>query len=68
MEQCLGSARDIIPPKRANETIGAVNKSKEDGKDKDLSEESNCIDCRQLCNEIVNYKKIMRRSLNLDEL
>ena len=68
MELCLGSARDIIPPKRANETIMVVNKSKKDGKDKELSEESTRIVCRQLCNEIVNYKKILRRSLNLNYL
>lgn len=68
VELHIGGARDIIPPERANETIGVVNKSKKDGKDKELSEESTRIVCRQLCNEIVNYKKILRRSLNLNYL
>ena len=68
VELYIGGARGIIPPERANETIGVVNKSKKDGKDKELSEESTRIVCRQLCNEIVNYKKILRRSLNLNYL
>ncbi|KAL3815610.1 hypothetical protein ACHAXA_007142 [Cyclostephanos tholiformis] len=68
VELYIGGVRDIIPPEKANVTIGVVNKSKKDGKDKELSEESTRIVCRQLCNEIVNYKKILRRSLNLNYL
>jgi hypothetical protein len=68
VELYIGGVKDIIPPEKANETIGVVNKSKKDGKDKELSEESTRIVCRQLCNEIVNYKKILRRSLNLNYL
>ena len=33
-----------------------------------LSEESTNALCRHLCNEIVNYKKILRRSVNLNYL
>eukprot|EP00581_Thalassiosira_minuscula_P018243 CAMPEP_0183717972 /NCGR_PEP_ID=MMETSP0737-20130205/11371_1 /TAXON_ID=385413 /ORGANISM="Thalassiosira miniscula, Strain CCMP1093" /LENGTH=480 /DNA_ID=CAMNT_0025947451 /DNA_START=65 /DNA_END=1507 /DNA_ORIENTATION=+ len=65
-EHFIGGEREIIPPEEANTTIVAVNKSKKDGKDKELSEESTKILCRQLCNEIVNYKKILRRALNLN--
>jgi hypothetical protein len=68
VELYIGGAKDIIPPEKANETIGVANKSKKNSKDKELSEESTRIVCRQLCNEIVNYKKILQRSLNLNYL
>jgi hypothetical protein len=58
--------KEIIPPEKANETMPVMNKSKKSEKDKWLSEESTNIICMNLCNEIVNYKKILRRSLNLN--
>mmetsp|Transcript_32863 Transcript_32863/g.79529 ORF Transcript_32863/g.79529 Transcript_32863/m.79529 type:complete len:456 (-) Transcript_32863:32-1399(-) len=67
-EHFIGGEKDMIPPERANETIHAVNKSTKDGQDKWLSDESTRIVCRQLCNEIVAYKKILRRALNLNYL
>ncbi|KAL7536483.1 hypothetical protein ACHAXR_007876 [Thalassiosira sp. AJA248-18] len=65
-EHFIGGEREIIPPEEANTTIGVMNKSTKDSQDKYLSEESTLLVCRQLCNEIVSYKKILRRSLNLN--
>jgi predicted AlkP superfamily phosphohydrolase/phosphomutase len=61
-----GGVKEIIDPNRGNETIGVMNKSKKDQSHKQLSKDSTKIICRQLCNEIVSYKKILRRSLNLN--
>ena len=66
VEHFIGGEKEIIPPKNVNTTIGVVNKSKKDSHDKLLSEESTHIVCKQLCNEIVSYKKILRRALNLN--
>ena len=66
IEHYLGGVKEIIPPEKANETMPVMNKSKKSEKDKWLSEESTNIICMNLCNEIVNYKKILRRSLNLN--
>lgn len=65
IELYIGGTKDIIPSDKANETIGVVNKSTQSAQDKELSAESTLIVCQQLCNEIVNYKKILRSSLNL---
>lgn len=67
-EHHVGGEMEIIPrgEEEANSTIKVMNKSTKDGRDKWLSEESTRIVCRQLCNEIVSYKKILRRALNLN--
>ena len=66
IEHFIGGPKEIIDPKKANETIGIMNPSKKNYDYKWLSEESITILCRQMCNEIVTYKKILRRSLNLN--
>lgn len=66
VEHFIGGVKEIIDPNKGNETIGVMNKSKKDQSHKELSEDSTKIICRQLCNEIVSYKKILRRSLNLN--
>jgi hypothetical protein len=66
VEHYIGGVKEIIPPEKANETMPVMNKSDKDAQDKWLSEESTNILCENLCNEIVNYKKILRRSLNLN--
>ena len=66
VEHFIGGVKEIIPPEIANETIPVLNKSKKSERDKWLSEESTYIMCRNLCNEIVSYKKILRRALNLN--
>jgi hypothetical protein len=66
VEHYIGGVKDIIPPEKANSTMPVMNKSTKDQKDKWISEESTKILCKNLCNEIVNYKKILRRSLNLN--
>jgi hypothetical protein len=66
IEHFIGGEMEIIPPNKGNETIKVMNKSKKDEQDRWLSEESTEIVCRLLCNEIVNYKKILRRAQNLN--
>lgn len=66
VEHFIGGVSEVIPPEKANTTIGVMNKSKKDSRDKSLTKESTHIVCRQLCNELVSYKKILRRSLNLN--
>ena len=65
-EHYIGGEKDIIDVSKANETIGVMNKSTKDAEHKWLSEESTKIICRQLCHEIVAYKRILRRALNLN--
>mmetsp|Transcript_17639 Transcript_17639/g.27650 ORF Transcript_17639/g.27650 Transcript_17639/m.27650 type:complete len:452 (-) Transcript_17639:97-1452(-) len=78
VEQYIGGERDIITPENAQTAFPVINK-KNMTKDpsvridpysspKYLSEESVHTLCRHLCNEIVNYKKILRRSVNLNYL
>jgi len=64
VEEFIGGKKDIIPP---NQTLAVMNKSQKDESDKYLSDESKQIVCRELCNEIVNYKKILKRALNLNK-
>ena len=66
VEHYIGGVKEIMPPEKANETMPVMNKSTKDQKDKWISEDSTKILCMNLCNEIVNYKKILRRSLNLN--
>jgi hypothetical protein len=65
VEHFIGGVKEIIPP---NTTLDRQNENKHDGADQDrhLSPESQRIVCAQLCNEIVNYKNILRRALNLN--
>lgn len=65
-EHTIGGSKEIIPPELANSTIKVVNKSDKDAEDKELSKESTRLVCKELCNEIVNYKKILKRALNLN--
>ena len=62
VEHRIGGEKDTIEP----DAIGVMNKSTKNTDDKYLSEDSLHIVCRQLCNELVSYKKILRRSLNLN--
>ncbi|KAL3797967.1 hypothetical protein HJC23_013205 [Cyclotella cryptica] len=65
VEHFIGGQSDIIPP---NSTLAKmnVNKNPQAEQDKNLSPASQRIVCAQLCNEIVTYKKILRRALNLN--
>jgi len=76
IEHYIGGKRDIFTPDNAEFAFPVINK-KNMTKDpsvkydvypspKYLSEESVEVLCRNLCNEIVNYKKILRRSVNLN--
>ena len=65
IEHYIGGINDSIPIDKANETISVMNKNSVHVMDKELSLESTTILCYMLCNEIVNYKKILRQSLNL---
>lgn len=78
VEQYIGGEKDIITHDNAQAAFPVINK-KNMTKDpsvkvdpysspKYLSEESVHTLCRHLCNEIVNYKKILRRSVNLNYL
>eukprot|EP00985_Skeletonema_marinoi_P016415 scaffold8829_cov107-Skeletonema_marinoi.AAC.2 len=78
IEQYIGGEKDILTPENAEAAFPVINK-KNMTKDpsvkidpysspKYLSEESTNALCRHLCNEIVSYKKILRRSLNLNHL
>ena len=78
IEQYIGGEKDILTPENAEAAFPVINK-KNMTKDpsvkidpysspKYLSEESTNALCRHLCNEIVNYKKILRRSVNLNYL
>ncbi|KAL3790218.1 hypothetical protein HJC23_005590 [Cyclotella cryptica] len=65
IEHFIGGQKDIIP---LNVTLDRmnVNRNPQAERDKHLSPASRRIVCAQLCNEIVNYKKILRLALNLD--
>jgi hypothetical protein len=76
VEHFLGGKKDILTPESAKTAFPKINEKnmtmdpsvKYDPypSPKYLSEESTYSLCRNLCNEIVSYKKILRRSLNLN--
>ena len=78
IEQYIGGKKDIITPDNEHDAFPVKNKNnitndpsvKIDpySDPKYLSEESAYALCRHLCNEIVNYKKILKRSVNLNNL
>ena len=68
IEHYIGGVHEIISGEKANKTIAIMNKNSVHVMDKELSHESTTILCSMLCNEIVNYKKILRQSLNLNYL
>ena len=78
IEQYIGGETDILTPEKAKAAFPMINKknmtadpsTKYDPYEspKYLSEESTHALCRNLCNEIVNYKKILRQSVNLNNL
>ena len=63
-EHFIGGQKEILP-RDAGLSKQNVNKDPKAERDKSLSRESQRIVCAQLCNEIVNYKKILRAALNL---
>ena len=65
VEHFIGGQKDIIPPNSTLDKMN-VNKNPQAEQDKSLSPASQRIVCAQLCNEIVSYKKILRRALNLN--
>ena len=64
VEEFIGGEKEIIPP---DYTVPVMNKSKKKERDRYLSKDSVRIMCRELCNEILNYKKLLRRALNLNQ-
>lgn len=62
VERYIGGEPNVL----SNTTIPVMNKSNKDSDDKWLSPKAQQIVCRMLCNEIVAYKQILRRSLNLN--
>lgn len=63
VEEHIGGEKEIIP---LNKTMPVMNQSQKDERDKFLSDESRKLVCRQLCNEMIIYKKILKRAVNLN--
>ena len=76
IEQYIGGKKDILTPENAEFAFPVINKKNTTNDPsikidpyegpKYLSEESAHVLCKNLCNEIVNYKKILRQSVNLN--
>mmetsp|Transcript_27123 Transcript_27123/g.55774 ORF Transcript_27123/g.55774 Transcript_27123/m.55774 type:complete len:434 (+) Transcript_27123:74-1375(+) len=62
VEEYIGGEKEVIP---SNHSLPVMNGSQKNPRDKYLSKEGRKIVCRQLCNEIINYKMILRRAVNL---
>ena len=62
VERYLGGEPNVL----SNTSIPVMNKSSKNSDGKWLSPEAQRIVCMTLCNEIVAYKRILRRSLNLN--
>ena len=64
VEHFIGGVKEIIP---SNHTLSRqnVNHNPQADHDKSLTPESQAIICKELCNEIVSYKKILKLALNL---
>jgi len=66
VEYNLGGVTEVLG--QDNKVIGHNNVNKASGDElKYLSDESKRLICERLCNEIQNYKKILRLSNNLSE-
>ena len=62
VERYIGGDPNVL----SKSMIPVMNKNKKNSDDKWLSPMAQQIVCRMLCNEIVAYKQILRRSLNLN--